>query len=96
LTAATSQKANSGGDEEELVMPTIEGLDARQVELPAEMLPINLAEVRHKKRVLVSRGAELVVDTLDALAEGLADQLLCEAQVLMVAMAVVMFMAVVV
>lgn len=74
-------------------MHTIEGLDTRQVELPAEMLSIDLAEVRHKEGVLVSGLAELIVDALDALAEGLADQLLGETQVLMVAMVVVMFMA---
>lgn len=58
------------------------------------MLPIDLAEVRHKEGVLVSGLAELIVDALDALAEGLADQLLGETQVLMIAMVVVMFMAV--
>ena len=73
-------------------MPTIEGLDAGQIELPAEMLSIDLAEVRHKKGVLVSGFAELRVDILDTLAESFANQLL--GQVLSIAM--VKFMTVVV
>lgn len=54
------------------------------------MLSVDLAEVRHKEGVLVSRFAELVVDILDALAEGVANQLLCEVRILMIVMVMVM------
>lgn len=55
---------------------TIEGLDARQVHLPAEVLAVDLTEVGHKEGVLLSGLAVLVVNALHALAEGIANQLL--------------------
>lgn len=55
---------------------TVEGLDAGQVLLPAEVLAVDLAEVCHEEGVLVAGVTHLVVDGDDALVESVADQLL--------------------
>ena len=55
---------------------TIEGLDARQVQLPAEVLAIDLAEVGHEEGVLLAGLAEFMVDVLNTLAKSVANQLL--------------------
>lgn len=55
---------------------TIEGPDAREVQLPALVLTVDLAEVGDEEGVLLAGLALVDVDALDALAQGLADELL--------------------
>lgn len=55
---------------------TIERLDAWQVQLPAQVLPVDLAKVRYKKGIFISGLAEFMVDVLHTLAESIADQFL--------------------
>jgi hypothetical protein len=52
---------------------TIERLDARQVQLPAQMLAVNLAEIGDKEGVLFSSFAEFVVNAFNTLAESVSD-----------------------
>ena len=49
------------------------------------MLPIDLAKVRYEEGVLFSWVTELMVDIFNALVEGVANQLLSEASVLLIA-----------
>jgi len=55
--------------------PTIKGLDARKVPLPAQVLSIDLAEIGHEEGVLLSGLTVFRIDTLHALAESVSDQL---------------------
>lgn len=55
---------------------TIKGLDTWQIQLPAKMLPVNLAQISHEESVLVSRFAGFMVNCLDPSAERITDQLL--------------------
>lgn len=54
----------------------IEGLDAGQVLLPAEMLAVNLTKVCYEEGIFFTGVAELMVNGPHALVEGLTDQLL--------------------
>lgn len=51
-------------------------LDAAQMNLPAQMLTVDLTEISDEKGVLVSSIAGITVDVLDARFHSLADQLL--------------------
>jgi len=59
---------------EQSVGHTIERLDTGKVQLPAQMLAVDLAEIGDKKCVLITWLAEFVIDTLHATAEGITDQ----------------------
>lgn len=54
--------------------PTIKGLDAREVLLPADVLAIDVTEVGDEEGVLFSRLTEFMVNILHAVAEGVANQ----------------------
>ena len=55
---------------------TIEGPDAGKIQLPALVLTVNLAKISDEEGVLLAGLAVVNVDALDALAQGLADELL--------------------
>ena len=51
-------------------------LDASKVELPAQVLAVDIAQVGYKEGIFLAGLADLRIDTIDALLEGLANQLL--------------------
>lgn len=55
---------------------TIEGADTWQVLLPAKMLAVDLAKVGNEEGVFFAGFAHLMVDGLNTLVKGLADELL--------------------
>ena len=60
---------------------TVERPDPRQLQLPAQVLPIHLADVGDEEGILVAGIADVVVDAIDASSESLTDQLRGEAVV---------------
>lgn len=56
--------------------PTIERLDARQIQLPAHVLSVDLTEVGYEEGIFLARVAGIVIDSLDALLQSIPDELL--------------------
>lgn len=59
-----------------VALDSVEWLDAGEVQLPPQMLAVDLAEVGHEKGVFVTWFAIIMINAFDAATKGLADQLL--------------------
>jgi hypothetical protein len=54
---------------------SIKGLDTRKIHFPTQMLAVNLAQVGHEEGVFLSGLAKVMVNALNSLTEGIANQL---------------------
>jgi len=57
---------------------TVEGLDARQVDLPTHVLSVNLAEVGNEEGILSASLAHIGIDAFDVSLKGVADHALSQ------------------
>lgn len=55
---------------------TIKGPDTRKVQLPALILAVNLAQISNEKGILFAGEALAAINPVDALAQGLTDEVL--------------------